>query len=241
MQPLVTYGLLFLFAYIPYLYFQTVWNSAYRPGHSVETTLLNFYSSILSHWIVENPVSLIYLIYLRPLIPSVLPSVILDSYLCYNHLLASWDRHWIKSYIAGRSFKIKAGSSFSSIMHWNIGVPQGSVLGPLLFNCVMPRLPPILESMGVQCHLYAEYTHFLITFDRDEESSARDKVLLAFEEIKRFMAHDVLKLNSDKTVFIPLSRSTSEFLPWQLDSYVSLCPSNSTPNFGLILDRLTVF
>ena len=71
--------------------------------------------------------------------------------------------------------------------------------------------------MGVQCHLYADDTQFLITFGRDQESSARDKVLMALEAIKKFMAQNFLKLNADKTLFIPFSRSTSEFLPLQLD------------------------
>ena len=74
--------------------------------------------------------------------------------------------------------------------------------------------------MGVQCHLYADDTQFLITFDRDEESSAHGRVLMAFEAIKKFMAHNFPKLNADKTVFIPFSRSTCEFLPLQLDSNV---------------------
>ena len=129
---------------------------------------------------------------------------------------------WIKSYLAGRSIKIKAESSFSSVKHSNIGVPQDSVLGPLLFNCIMARLLSILESICVQCHLYVDDTQFLITFDRYQESSARDKVLMAFEAIKKF-------------------RSTSDFHPLQLDSNVSVCPSYSTHNLGVILDSKLSF
>ena len=50
--------------------------SAYRPGHSIETTVMCIQVSC-QHWIVETPVSLFYLIYLWPLIPS----LILDCYL----------------------------------------------------------------------------------------------------------------------------------------------------------------
>ena len=61
------------------------------------------------------------------------------------------------------------------------------------------------------------------------------------EAIKRFMAQNFLKLNADKTVFIPFSRSNSEFLPLQLDSNVSVCPSYSTRNLGVILDSKLSF
>ena len=58
-------------------------------------------------------------------------------------------------------------------------MPQGSVLGPLLYNCVMAGLRLILESFDVQCHLYADDTQFLVTFDNEDESSARLKVMEA--------------------------------------------------------------
>ena len=213
--------------------------SAYRPGHSVETTLLDVYSSILSA-LDSGKSCFLVLLDLSAAFDTISHSRLL-SILESSFGITGQALSWIKSYLAGRSFKIKAGSSFSSVKHSNIGVPQGSVLGPLLFNCIMARLPSILESMGVQCHLYADDTQFLITFDRDEESSARDKVLMAFEEIKRFMAQNFLKLNADKTVFIPFSRSNSEFLPLQLDSNVSVCPSYSTRNLGVILDSKLSF
>ena len=80
---------------------------------------------------------------------------------------------WIESYLSGRSFKVKARNTCSTEKHCNIGVPQGSVLGPLLFNCVIASLPSILESFDVQCDLYADETQFLVTFDNEDESSAR--------------------------------------------------------------------
>ena len=40
-----------------------------------------------------------------------------------------------------------------------IYVMQGSVLGPVLFNCVMSLLVYLLEDMGVLCHIYADDIH----------------------------------------------------------------------------------
>ena len=56
---------------------------------------------------------------------------------------------WIKSYLENRRSKVKAGTAYSEVKEPNIDVAQGSVLGPVLFNCVMAGLSPVLESLGV--------------------------------------------------------------------------------------------
>ena len=46
----------------------------------------------------------------------------------------------INSYLAGRSYKVKIGSALSQQVHCGVGVPQSSVLGPILCNCMMSSL-----------------------------------------------------------------------------------------------------
>ena len=159
------------------IFLSTIYSIAIKvhtAGHSVETKLLDAYSSILlandsgkSYFLVLLDLSVAF----DTIFHSRLLSILESSFGITGQALS-----WINSYLTGRSFKIKARSLFWSVKHSDIGLPQGRVLVPLFFNW----LPSILANMGVQCHLYADGTQFLITFDIDEESSAREKVLMAF-------------------------------------------------------------
>ena len=50
----------------------------------------------------------------------------------------------------------------------DVGVPQCSVLGPILLNCVMASLPSQIDNIGVKCHMYADDTLFWVSFGESE-------------------------------------------------------------------------
>ena len=71
---------------------------------------------------------------------------------------------WLVSYFSNRTFAVKAGKYISSIKSINTGVPQGSVLGPILFLIHIATLTNIIKSFPSLCyHIYADdiliYTH----------------------------------------------------------------------------------
>ena len=147
---------------------------------------------------------------------------------------------WIRSYLSDRSYRVKIDSDLSEPICSNVGVPQGSVLGPILFNCVMASLPKLLNSIGIKSHMYADDTQFWVSFgDNDElnnEATARRRIVQAFSIISNFMKSSHLKLNPSKTQFIPFSRKTnpSSFSPLQLDDQVYVSPATEVRcSYGL--------
>ena len=57
--------------------------------------------------------------------------------------------NWFQSYLSNRSFLVNLGNNFSQPASASCGVPQGSILGPLLFLIYVNDMP-----QAVKCHLF---------------------------------------------------------------------------------------
>ena len=104
----------------------------------------------------------------------------------------------IKSYLSNRWQRTKIDRSFSSWTELLLGVPQGSVLGPLLFNIYINDLFFLTESTNV-CS-YADDTTFHAC-DTDLENRVRrleHDSMLAIE----WFESNYMKLNQDKCHFL---------------------------------------
>ena len=72
--------------------------------------------------------------------------------------IADVARDWFRSYLSGRRQFVSCGGIRSSAVPLICGVPQGSVLGPVLFILHVADLAALVESHGLTPHLYADDT-----------------------------------------------------------------------------------
>lgn len=80
----------------------------------------------------------------------------------------------LESYLTNRFQHASVGSSLSEPVHLQFGVPQGSVLGPILFTLYTRSLAGLLEAHGVDYHFYADDTQLYVRVDRVEDT--KDKM-----------------------------------------------------------------
>ena len=64
--------------------------------------------------------------------------------------------NWFKSYLSGRSQSVLINGTQSKPTSLVCGVPQGSVLGPIVFTIYMLPLGDIIKRHGMQFHMYAD-------------------------------------------------------------------------------------
>ena len=109
---------------------------------------------------------------------------------------------WMKSYLAERTQLVRVHKHTSRCVDLCSGVPQGSVLGPLLFSIYCLGLDDIFKRHQLQYHMYADDTQLYVEFPRDQQvpaTAATNRIALCTADVKTWMASHNLLLNEQKT------------------------------------------
>uniref|UniRef100_A0A3P8PY01 Reverse transcriptase domain-containing protein n=1 Tax=Astatotilapia calliptera TaxID=8154 RepID=A0A3P8PY01_ASTCA len=210
-----------------------IFQSGFRVNHSTETALLKVLNDLRCNWDAQK-LSVLVLLDLSAAFDTVDHAILLNR-LKYMVGLSGAVHNWFTSYLSDRSFMVSMDTCSSNIHKMTCGVPQGSVLGPVLFNLYMLPLGSVIRRHGVNFHSYADDTQLYISVSPDD-TRPMDALFNCILDIRSWMAENFLQLNQDKTeVLIVGPEAQREKLLSKLEAF-SLCPSLQVKNLGVIFD-----
>ena len=189
----------------------------FLPQRSTASALLFSTHSILS--LLESHVSVCgVFLDLKKAFDSVPHQSLLD--LLSSFSLPPYLLNWIHSYLLNRSQSVVVSGSTSSSLLVSSGVPQGSILGPLLFLVYINGVTDIPLSVSSHLSLYADDIFLFRPI-----SSQSDMCLLQtdLDSISSWLSSHLLQLNSSKSKYIIFSRKP----PSYFDVFPSLSISSS--------------
>lgn len=213
--------------------------SAYKTAHSTESALLKVKSDIHIS-IAKGECIALTLLDLSAAFDTINHEILLHRLsLCFG--FSGVALRWFTSYLSLRTQSVKVNDTLSKAVPLIYGVPQGSVLGPILFTLYTTPLSEVIQSFkGVSHHLYADDTQIYTSLTPRNANSNLTALQKCVAAAQSWMTENRLKLNPDKTEFLligtPAKRDAFEqYFPLDiLGSPVSPC--KSARNLGVLFD-----
>lgn len=136
----------------------------------------------------------------------------------------------LESYLEGRYFRIKQEEEYSEIKQIQAGVPQGSVLGPVLYLLYTSDFPE-LEYNTIAT--FADDTAILAVGKTNEEST--QKLQAAITKVYNWTKRWRIKLNQTKSVHINFTNKRLNYIPVNINQQI-VPHANTAKYLGMTLD-----
>jgi len=200
----------------------------FRKNYSTSLALIEVIDSIIKYLDDSDTVVGIYLD-LQKAFDTVNHEILLAK--MKNYGIRGVIYNWFASYLRNRKQFTAIGKNSSEVNEIKCGVPQGSVLGPLLFLIYVNDIHNAIPEVNIK--LFADDTNIFI-HNRDSTRLSR-KANLCLKQINEWFVANKLSLSLDKTCYTVFSKSNVNQLSIQLNG-TDIKRVNSCRYLGVIID-----
>ena len=151
---------------------------------------------------------------------------------------------WIKSYLTDRKQAVRCSGVVSVTSSLTCGVPQGSVLGPLLFLVYTTGLEDVIKHHDLKNHAYADDAQIYGSCKPSDSETLRVNMLDCINDVNVWMSSNRLKLNPAKTEFLWCStprmiHHVDYITPFVIDG-ATIAPVKSVKLLGAYIDGVYI-
>ena len=185
-------------------------HSAYRPGHSTETALLKVVNDLFLS-LNKGNISVLALLDFSSAFDTI-DHTILVHRLHTDFGFTDTVLQWFSSYLTDRTHYVSLCNQCSDFAPVHSGVPQGSVLGPILFTMYIKPLSAIIDSHSIKHHSFADDLQLQMSAPPDRISELLHSMQSCICDVKVWATANMLKLNDSKTELMLVTSKISKHL-----------------------------
>lgn len=210
--------------------------SGFRARHSCTTALLKITDDIIQAT-DENKLTVLVLLDYSKAFDCVNYNILLS--MLHFHGFSSNAVKLLETYLIGRTQMVKRNDTLSSSLELSRGVPQGSILGPLLFCLYTATLNRHISHCRI--HTYADDTQVYLSFDPKDLIASVHNINSDLQSIYNVSLEHELILNANKTkVLLFGTNATCQKYQNMINinlNGVDVDYSSEARNLGLIMDN----
>ncbi len=171
--------------------------SGFRKNHST-TTLLIHITSIIYNALNNNKVVSLILLDFSKAFDSINHNILIQNLKDIG--LSPLTLNWFISYLKGRKHRVISNEKISDWIKVINGVPQGSILGPILFSIYTRQIPTIFNY--IDCFMFADDTQLLKSYNIEDSIKAIDEINNDLNILYQWCEKHYLKLNPKKCLHL---------------------------------------
>ena len=202
--------------------------SAYCPGHSSETDLLTVANDLFLS-LNKGNISVLALLDFSSAFHTIDHSILVHR-LNIDFGFTDTVLQWFSSNLTDRTHYVSLSNHCSAFAPVHSGVPQFSVLGPILFTMYIKPLSAIIDSHSIIHHSFADDLQLQMSASPDKISELLHSIQSCISDVKALATANMLKLNDIMAeLMLVTSKRTKHFhtLPTSITIAMLKFPSNS--------------